>query len=116
MLLLLSRLTVMDAGPREDRRQAQHRYYIRYIYTGSATVTAGSIILPSFSFYSMYPLSPTGNTPVGGKAENSDGTPTANLADVHGPQNPTPERATITLFGSALLGIGFFARKRSKKS
>jgi hypothetical protein len=27
----------------------------------------------------------------------------------------TPEPATMTLFGSALLGIGFFARKRSKK-
>lgn len=29
---------------------------------------------------------------------------------------PTPEPATMTLFGSALLGIGFFARKRAKKS
>jgi hypothetical protein len=28
----------------------------------------------------------------------------------------TPEPATMTLFGSALLGIGFFARKRIKKS
>jgi PEP-CTERM motif len=30
--------------------------------------------------------------------------------------NSTPEPATMTLFGSALLGIGFFARKRFKKS
>jgi hypothetical protein len=30
--------------------------------------------------------------------------------------NNTPEPATMTLFGSALLGIGFFARKRLKKS
>jgi hypothetical protein len=28
----------------------------------------------------------------------------------------TPEPATMTLFGSALLGIGFFARKRTKKN
>jgi hypothetical protein len=32
------------------------------------------------------------------------------------PSTTTPEPATMTLFGSALLGIGFFARKRNKKS
>jgi hypothetical protein len=32
------------------------------------------------------------------------------------PTTSTPEPATMTLFGSALLGIGFFARKRIKKS
>jgi hypothetical protein len=32
------------------------------------------------------------------------------------PTTSTPEPATMTLFGSALLGIGFFARKRIKKN
>lgn len=32
------------------------------------------------------------------------------------PSTGAPEPATMTLFGSALLGIGFFARKRIKKS
>jgi LPXTG-motif cell wall-anchored protein len=31
------------------------------------------------------------------------------------PQTGSPEPATMTLFGSALLGIGFFARKRFVK-
>ena len=32
------------------------------------------------------------------------------------PTTTTPEPATMTLFGSALLGVGFFARKRIKKA
>jgi hypothetical protein len=44
------------------------------------------------------------------------GTETASIIYTYNTPSSTPEPATMTLFGSALLGIGFFARKRTKKS
>jgi hypothetical protein len=40
----------------------------------------------------------------------------ASITYTYTPTTTTPEPAAMTLFGSALLGIGFFARKRIKKS
>jgi len=41
---------------------------------------------------------------------------TANQADLVGPSVNAPEPSTITLLGSALLGLGFFGRRRAKKA
>jgi len=89
--------------------------WIEVIYTGTATIAASSA-LPSVSFYSIYGEAVISNTPFGGRAQLvSDGTNAANQGDVLGPSSTAPEPGTMALFGSALLGIGFFARKRIKK-
>lgn len=94
--------------------------WVEVLYTGSATI-APSSALPSITFYSIYPENSGPNTAYGGTAYNktANGTttvynPTANQGEITGPESNVPEPATMTLFGSALLGIGFFARKRKK--
>ena len=97
--------------------------WVEVLYTGTATY-APSTSLPSITFYSTFPENTGPNTAYGGsaynKTANGDGSfnVTHNQGEITGPQSltTTPEPATMTLFGSALLGIGFFARKRSKKS
>jgi hypothetical protein len=93
--------------------------WVEVLYTGPATI-APSTFLPSITFYSTFPENAGPNTAYGGsaynKTPNGDGSfnPTHNQGEITGPQSNTPEPATMTLFGSALLGIGFFARKRKK--
>jgi hypothetical protein len=95
--------------------------WVEVLYTGSATY-APSTSLPAITFYSTFPENAGPNTAYGGsaynKTSNGDGSfnRTTNQGEITGPQSNVPEPATMTLFGSALLGIGFFARKRSKKS
>jgi hypothetical protein len=95
--------------------------WVEVLYTGTATY-APSASLPSVTFYSIFPANAGPNTAYGGsaynKTANTDGSfnRTTNQGEITGPLSitNTPEPATMTLFGSALLGIGFFARKRKK--
>ena len=95
--------------------------WVKVVYTGSTTY-APSSVLPSITFVSLYPVNASDNTAYGGtaynKTANTNGTfnTTSNQGEIAGPQSNVPEPATMTLFGSALLGIGFFARKRTKKN
>jgi PEP-CTERM motif len=96
--------------------------WVEVLYTGSTTY-GPSTTLPSITFYSIYPENSGPNTAYGGSAYNktANGTgtvfnPTTNQGEITGPESNVPEPATMTLFGSALLGIGFFARKRAKKN
>jgi hypothetical protein len=95
--------------------------WVEVLYTGTA-VYGPSASLPSVTFYSIYPENAGPNTAYGGsaynKTANTDGTfnRTTNQGEVTGPQSSVPEPATMTLFGSALFGIGFFARRRTNKN
>jgi len=112
----------INAGlPGNTNQQGQNNgAWIEVLYTGSA-IYAPNSILPSITFYSTYAEATGDNTAYGGsaynKTSNTNGTynPTFNQGEVAGPSNTAPEPATMTLFGTALLGIGFAARKRLKK-
>jgi hypothetical protein len=88
--------------------------WIEVIYTGAADI-AQTTFLPELSFYSLYAQSGTDNMGYGGKAYSiQNQNQQVNQGQLSGPASTVPEPATMTLFGSALLGIGFFARKRKK--
>jgi hypothetical protein len=95
--------------------------WVEVLYTGSATY-APSSSLPSVTFYSIYPENAGPNTAYGGSAynkiSNDDGSfnKTTNQGEITGPQNSVPEPATTVLFGSALLAVGSFARRRTTKN
>jgi hypothetical protein len=90
--------------------------WIEVVYTGTADITP-STYLPSINFYSLYSISATDNMGFGGDAYSVQNfNQQVNQGQLSGPSSSAPEPATLTLFGSALLGIGFFARKRIKKS
>ena len=88
--------------------------WVEVVYTGAATISAGSS-LPSFSFDSTNAGSLSVSIASGAKAYNGIGQ-TANQADLVGPGVNAPEPSTIALLGSALLGLGFFGRRRAKKA
>jgi hypothetical protein len=88
--------------------------WIEVVYTGGTTIASGSS-LPSISFDSTNAGSLSVSIAAGGRAYNVSGQ-TANQADLVGPSVNAPEPSTITLLGSALLGLGFFGRRRAKKA
>jgi hypothetical protein len=94
--------------------------WVEVLYTGTATI-APSSSLPSITFYSTFPENAGPNTAYGGSAynkqANGDGTfnLTHNQGEITGPESSVPEPATMGLFGSALLAVGFFARRRTTK-
>jgi len=98
--------------------------WVEVLYTGAATYGPSSP-LPLIAFYSTNPESTSDNLAYGGSAYNKTANlsgsfgVTANQGEVEGPtsaaSSPVPEPSSLTLFGSALLGIGFFARVRSKR-
>ena len=88
--------------------------WVEVVYNGAATINAGSS-LPSISFDSTNAGSLSVSVASGAKAYNVVGQ-TANQADLVGPSVNAPEPSTITLLGSALLGLGFFGRRRAKKA
>jgi hypothetical protein len=95
--------------------------WVEVLYTGSATY-APSSSLPSVTFYSIYPENAGPNTAYGGSAynkiSNGDGSfnKTTNQGEITGPESSVPEPATTVLFGSALLAVGSFARRRTNKN
>jgi hypothetical protein len=89
--------------------------YVLVTYTGSATIPTATS-LPAITFYSTYAINGGSDIGYGGAAVSSTTLQDYNQGQLVGPVSATPEPATMTLFGSALLGIGFIARKRSKKS
>jgi PEP-CTERM motif len=95
--------------------------WVEILYTGAAAI-APSSALPSVTFYSTFPENTGPNTAYGGSAysntANGDGSfnLTHNQGEITGPQGSVPEPATMGLFGSALLAVGFFARRRTTKN